>query len=255
MTEPTNDKILNRVRALLDKAASTEFEGEAQALRDKAMELMAAYGIEQAVLEASGEKKTDTITTIKITFVNPYSYEKHILLRAIAISFGCKTILTPDGKSALYTEVVGHTSDLERVEFLYTLLLVQAETGAAKLEGDSYGGYYSPRQVAAQTRRLRAAYLYGFTREIGERLTAIQEHARNQSDIHHAGDSAPGAAVVLASRWTLVERAFDEFFPETAKRKSGRTYSQTGYAAGQAGGRNADLGQDRFGSRGKALTR
>ena len=254
MTDPNEPTILRRVRALMDKANSTEFEGEAKTFRDKAFELMAAYGIEQAVLEATGKAATDDITTIRIDFVSSFSFEKHMLLRAISTALGCKTIMTPSGKSVLYTEVVGHRSDLERVEFLYTLLLIQAETGAAKLKAHSHGGYYGPRTVAAHTRALRAAYLRGFGEEVGGRLTAIQRHAANQSDVAHAGDGAPGAALVLASRWEVVERAFGELFPETSEHKTRRHYNKKGYAAGQAGGRNADLGQDRFAHR-KALAR
>lgn len=255
MTEPS-DKILNRVRGLLDKAASTrdEFPAEAKALRDKAMELMAAYGIEQAMLEATGQKTADHVTKLTITFVNPFSYEKHSLLLNISYALGCRTLCYKSGKSVTETVVVGHSSDLERIEFLYTLLLVQAQSGAAKIKADSYNGFYTPREVAVQTRALRAAYLAGFGEEIGDRLTAIAKHATAQNEAQHAGDSAPGAALVLTSRKELVDQKFQEFFPKTKKGAS-RTYHGSGYAAGQAGGRNADLGQDRFGSRGKALTR
>lgn len=251
MTEPS-DKILNRIRGLLDKAASTEYEGEAQALRDKAMELMAAYGIEQAVLEATGRKAADTVDKLTILFKNPFSYEKHNLLLNIANALSCKTLCFKSGKSVDQTVVVGHTGDLERVEFLYTLLLVQAENGAAKVKA-GYGGFYTPREVAAQTRSLRAAYLAGFGEEIGDRLTALTQNAATQNDAEHAGDGTPGAALVLTSRKEMVDRQFQEWFPHT-KMGGGRTYNGDGWAAGRAGGRNADLGQDRFGTRGKALT-
>jgi hypothetical protein len=255
MTEPTNDKILNRVRGLLDKANSTEFEDEAQALRDKAMELMAAYGIEQAMLEATGRKTADTIDTIMIRFKNPFSYEKNQLLTEISRALGCKPIMTLSGKSVLYTRVVGHRSDLEQVEFLYTLLLVQAENGAAKVKADSYSRYYTAGEVASRTRKLRASYLYGFADKVGERLTAIRAHAAAQNQAQHSGDSTPGTALVLASRMELVERAFENLFPDSRTRKGRTGYNATGYAAGQVGGRNADLGQGRFGAQAKALSR
>jgi len=266
MTEPTDGhdpKILQRIRGLMDKANSTELEDEADALRAKAMELMAKHQIEEAVLEATGKKAADTVSKITVTFVNPYSTEKHVLLRHIAVALGCRTLRYVSGKSVTHTEVVGHTSDLERVEFLYTLLLIQAETGAAKVKAKStetdYYGYVRTvpaRKMAARTRSLRAAYVAGFAEVIGERLTEIARHAAAQNDAAHAaaGDSAPGAALVLASRKEVVNRAFREFFPHTTTSR-GRAYNTSGYAAGQAGGRQADLGQNRFGSRGKALTR
>lgn len=257
MTEPTNDKILNRVRGLLDKAASTEFENEAQALRDKAMELMAAYGIEQAMLEATGRKTADTVTEIRIDFVNPFSFEKYTLASRIASALGCKTIVMKAGKSAQFVNIIGHSSNLERVEFLYTLLLVQAQNGAAKVAADPNSRecwHMTARQVGAHTRTLRASYLAGFASEIGVRLKEIARHAAAQNDATHAGDGGPGTELVLASRKEMVNRKFRELYPHTGTVK-GRSYENSGYSAGQAGGRNADLGQNRFDTRGKALTR
>lgn len=254
MTEPTEDKILNRVRGLLDKAASTEFESEAQALRDKAMQLMAAYGIEQAMLEASGKKVSDQIVEVTIGFKNPYSREKHSLPSVVAKAFSCRAVGITSGKSVLYAKLVGHASDVERVEFLFTLLLVQAENGAAKVKADSHGGWYSGKEVAARTRILRASYMAGFADEVGGRLWEIQQHAERQNDAQHAGSGTPGAALVLASRRELVDQRYADLFPGSHRMRS-RNYSQSGLNAGRAGGRNADLGQNRFGTRGKALTR
>lgn len=263
MTEPTNDKILNRVRGLLDKAASTDSEHEAQALRDKAMELMTAYGIEQAMLEATGQKKRDEIITTKILYKNPYSREKHTLLHVIAKAYQCRAIAFTSGKSVLYADLVGHASDVERVEFLYTLLLVQAENGAAKVKADGYQGSYdygygsyrvlTPRQVAARSRALRVAYMAGFADEIHDRLTMIQRHAAAQNDAAHVSEGT-STALVLASRKDLVDQRYAELFPGS-KKMSSRNYSATGYEAGQAGGRRADLGQNRFNGGRKALAR
>lgn len=268
MTEPneSNEKILRTIRGLLDKANSTEFEGEADALTAKAMELMAKHQIDQAVLEATGKKAADTVSKITITFVNPFSHEKHLLLRSIAMALGCRTLRYPVGKSVSHTDVVGHTSDLERVEFLYTLLLVQAQAGAMKVKApayvvDTHYGYEQTRylnsgQIAARTRAKRAGYLAGFADVIGERLTEITRHAAAQSDTEHttAADSAPGAALVLASRKEAVNTAFTAFFPHTTTSR-GRSYNTSGYAAGQAGGRRADLGQTRFSTGTRALAR
>ena len=256
MTEPSNDKILNRVRGLLDKAASTEdeFPDEAKALRDKAMELMAAYGIEQAMLEATGKKTADHIVEVTIGFKNPYSREKHSLLSIVAKVFSCRAVGIISGKSVLYAKLVGHTSDVERVEFLFTLLLVQAENGAAKVKADSHGGWYSDREVAARTRTLRASYMAGFADEVGGRLREIQRHAERQNDAQHAGSGTPGAALVLASRRELVDQRYADLFPDSRQMRS-RNYDGSGFNAGRAGGRNADLGQNRFGTRGKELVR
>ena len=256
MTEPNENvdpRILNRVRGLLDKAASTDSEHEAQALRDKAMELMTSYGIEQAMLEATGQKKRDEIITTKILYKNPYSCEKHTLLHVIAKTYQCRAIGCTSGKSVLYADLVGHASDVERVEFLYTLLLVQAENGAAKVKADSFNGWYSAKEVAARSRALRAAYMAGFADEIHERLTAIQKHAAAQNDTVHVAEGV-STALVLASRKELVDRRYAELFPESKKMRS-RSYSATGYEAGQAGGRRADLGKNRFNCGRKALAR
>lgn len=56
------EKILFRVRALLAKAASTEFEGEREAFLRKADELMETYAIEEVMLLQKDDSKAKLIT-------------------------------------------------------------------------------------------------------------------------------------------------------------------------------------------------
>lgn len=55
------DKILNQVRALLAKAASTEFEGERRVFLEKADELMEKYAIEEVMLLQKDDSKARII--------------------------------------------------------------------------------------------------------------------------------------------------------------------------------------------------
>ena len=56
-----HDKVLAKVRALLDQAEATDYEEEAHAFISGAERLMAKYGIEEALVLAAGKPIEDTI--------------------------------------------------------------------------------------------------------------------------------------------------------------------------------------------------
>lgn len=249
MSEPIDDarrgKILTRVRGLLAKAEATQYEQEAEALTAKAFALMSAYGLEEAMLAATGDK-ADEIGSIVIEVSGGYAVKLATLIQVIARALEAKAVYAKPYKGndrhnipprSGRVTVVGHRSTLERVEFLYTLLLAQATRGMGRITGYSAG----------QSRSLRSGYLTGFTDEVGQRLEAAERAARADYDKSHPTGDGPGTAVVLADRRATVVRRFEEMFPKTRSRKVGIVNAE-GYAAGQRDGRMADLGGKRFGN-------
>lgn len=249
MSRPTNDahddRVLKRVRALLDKAERTrdEFPAEADALESKAFELMGTYGIEQAMLAARGARE-DEVTTIRITLSGGYARRLGTLVHGIAEAVGAKAIYTKPyrGNPArglpareAYSTVVGHESTLERVEFLYTLLLAQAMRGMGRIRSLEHG----------RTRSVRIGYLVGFADTVHERLVAAEKRARGEAAAT-ATPGTPGVAVVLADRAALVRRRYAELFPN-ARTGGPVKVNAAGYRAGERDGRTADLGGARFG--------
>ena len=221
-------RVLDKVRALLAKAESTEFEEEADALTAKAQELMARYTIDQAMVAggASGEAPGGR----RIAVEDPYARGKANLLAAIARANRCRTVWM-EGYG--FSTVVGYANDVDIVEVLYMSLLVQATrvmtaSGAVR---DSAG--------RSRTRSFRQSFLFSFARRIGERLEAATQAAQTEASDVHGGRLLP----VLAGRGAAVDDAFDALFPDLVS-TSTRISNLAGWAAGRAAADLAYLGPD-----------
>jgi hypothetical protein len=232
MTEPA-EHILRRIRSLLD-VAEHERTGDAErnAAMAKASALMATYGIQRAMLGASNLDTDDPIDATTIAIDDPYSYEKSFLLIRVAQALGCKPMSWTRGRRVTRVDIVGTGADRERVNMLYTSLSIQAIRGVLRES--------SPYRDAADTKARRAAYLAGFAIRVGERLCEAETRAaRNYDEQRPAG--APGTALVLADRATLVDRRFAELYPNTTPR-NGRSYQASAYRRGASAGSAADIG-------------
>jgi hypothetical protein len=242
-----DQKLLNRVRALLAKAESTDFPAEAETYTERAHALMAQHGIEQAQLADAG-KINDEIISMRIDMTGTYTAEKTRLLVQIALACRSRTVrYGPPGSSAVaYCVVVGHKSDLERIEVTYTSLLLQA-AGQIKHQRpplDIYGDLTSSVTV------YRRSWFNGFAYAVGARLEAIEARAAAQDKAQQATTTSgePGTRsteLVLLDRKTKVDAAYNELFGDLPKVKSRNQINPDAYYSGQAAGRRADLGQTR----------
>lgn len=235
-------RMLARIRALLAKAEDpAATRAEAEALFAKAADLMAKYGIDRAMLAAS-DPSTDRVGDRVFTPEAPYAYDKVLLLNTIAQALGAQAMYKrgPRGEYQLHVFAMG--ADLERIDLLFTSLLVQA-TRFMTADLASAVGY---RDVKVWKRD----WLRGFAAEVWRRLRDAEERARRQAE----QERRPGGAsveLVLLDRRVLVERRFREAYPRVRWRVSRRQIGY-GYAQGQAAGRRADLGGTRLGSRARA---
>ncbi len=231
---------LDRVRKLLAKAERAATAAEAESYTGKAVELMARHGIDTALLAAT-QPRSDPIGQQRIAMQDPYSAGKARMLAWPAAALNCRSVLHQawGGKVAAVT-VFGHTSDRERVEMLYTSLLLQATAQLVRVRPPGRG-----ESVAAY----RRSWLHGFAVEVHRRLTAAQERAAAQATADEratpdtgAPDTGISVAVVLADRRDRVDRAYAAAFPGlgTARRS---TLSGTGFVAGARAGERADLGR------------
>ena len=127
---------LGRIRKLLARAERAGTPAEAQACTDKAVELMARHGIDMALL-AAAQPGVDEIGATRVEVADPYSAGKARLLGWTASALRCRAVLHElrgarqfgRGRIAAVT-VFGFASDRERVEVLFTLLLLQASRRA-----------------------------------------------------------------------------------------------------------------------------
>jgi hypothetical protein len=216
-----DDPLLARVRKLLAMAEDPACTAaEAEAFTAKATGLIAKYGVDQAMLAAK-DPAADPVGDRMVTVLAPYARDKVALLAAVAAPLRCRVVqLTRPGSTR--SHLFGHAADLERVELLFTSLLVQAAHGLA-------GTVVPWGEHAAAYRR---SWLAGYTQAIQTRLWAAERDA---------AAAAPGAELVLVDRTDLVERRRDEAYPRLA-RLGPRRLRGGGMAHGYRAGQDADLG-------------
>jgi hypothetical protein len=225
---------LDTVRKLLAKAERAATPAEADTYTAKAVELMARHGIDAALL-AAAEPGRDEIGRLRVAMQDPYSAGKARLLGWTAAALGCRWVLHAawGGRVAAVT-VFGHASDRERVEVLYTSLLLQATGQLVRVRppwpGESVAAY-------------RRSWLEGFAAEVHRRLVAAEEQAARQATGRSAEPSHGGVALVLADRRRRVDREFAAAFPRLGSARP-RVLSGSGRAAGALAGQRADLGGD-----------
>lgn len=248
-----DQKLLDRVRALLAKADSTEYPAEAEAFTAKAHELMATYGIEQAHLAATGRIK-DEIRVMRINMVGTYTDAKTRLLSAIALACRCRTVRWSSARSSAvsYVDVIGHNTDLQRVELLYTSLLLQATGQLSRQRPPT--NVFGELLVSVPT--FRRSWYTGFTNEVRARLERIEAQAAAAAQAATTDDTGgKSTELVLVDRKTAVDLAYNELFGDLPKTKSRRTLDANAYYAGKEAGRRADIGQSRVGGNRQAAIR
>lgn len=220
------DSLLSKVRALLAKAEDpAATEAEAEAFTAKATELTAKYGIEQAILADHNPDAGKPADRIIVT-TNPWAGEKARLAYWLAETMGCKAILLTGNSTRVH--LFGFTSDLGRVELLYTSLLLQMASGLARVRPP----------LSESPRAFRRSWLMGFRTEVVGRVQAVERRAAEQAQPTAGGRST---ALVLADRSTLVQQAFTAEYPQTPRTQS--RYSGNGYGAGRDAGSRANIGQ------------
>ncbi len=246
-TSETPERLLDRVRKLLAKA---EAEGvtvaEAQALTAKAAELMAKYGIDRALL-AARRPETDKPASRIVQLYNPWARVQAHLLCGLAAAMRCQCILLPS-PAGQRVHVFGYASDIERADVLYTSVLVQMWHGlvAADVPDATRAG------GTGSARAWRRSWLLGFAAAVIARVRAAERDAE-QSVTAPRGRTGH-AALVLADRAVVIRQQVAHAYPHT--RAARVTYSGSGYGAGYAQGKRADIGSGRVGgSRAPELTR
>lgn len=219
--------MLAKIRALLAKAESTDFDAEAETFTAKAQELMTRHRIDRATLDADAPSDGEAIGR-RLGVDPPYARAKFMLVGGIARANSCRAVWS---RGFGFATVFGYPEDVDAVEELYTSLLVQATT-ALQREGsrDRVDG-------PGSTRRFRRSFLIGFAYRISERLReANEETVRTVSD-----ETGRDLVPILDSR----ERAAEEAMNATHSNIRGMSTSITdgeGYEAGTRLADRADLG-------------
>ncbi len=222
-----DQRMLDRVRALLAKAESTDFPEEADAFTAKAQELMARHRIDHVLLIATtGEREQPA--TRRVAVDNPYEAPKSLLLQVVAEANSCRAVWT---KAYGFTTIVGFPTDLDATELLFTSLLVQATRAMtqAKPAPDQYG--------RNTTRSFRQSFLTAYAARIGERLaTTTDEVDRSMTESAGATNLLP----VLAARDDAVRELFERQFTGLTQHAT-TINNREGWASGRAAADRASL--------------
>jgi hypothetical protein len=253
----SGDKMLERVRALLAKAESTDFPAEAEALTAKAQELMARHAIDEAMLaQASG--RSDEVAKTTLHLEGWYYMKDWTLLTVVARANGCDavgersrwkkdprtgTMRAYSAFCSVDVHVYGTADDRAKVELLFTSLLVQAAAAAQKLP--------TPYDTKRQT--FLNSFLDGFAVAVNGRLRKANVEAAKAAGVETDGT---GQALVLVSKSEAVQRAIKEDHGKTKKAASRGSSSAAGFFAGKAAGEKASFGtkaQSMGGGEAKAL--
>lgn len=214
----TVDPMLARIRKLLSKAESTEFEEEAAALTAKAQELMTRHAIDHAAVDVSDAQ--DVPRLMRLPVEAPYADAKSLLLAVVAQANRCRSVYL-DGLEM--SAVAGHAGDLSVIEILFTSLLVQAQNALTEAARPDNMG----RRARSQS--FRSSFFIGYAHRIEERLTGVNDRV-----VAEAGGS--GSLPVLRAREHAVEEFISERFGESLHGSAIRG----GYDyAGQSFGRRA----------------
>jgi hypothetical protein len=220
-----DERMLAKVRALLAKAESTEFDEEAEALSAKAQQLMTEHAIDRAMAESGGPAGPIPIVR-RLWLDAPYVDAKAALVNAVANHNRARCVRSRLG----YVTLIGFPSDLDAIELLSTSLLVQA-TRAMRLAGRQVS-----RAGTSRTRSFRRAFLLAYGRRIGERMGEVAAGAESQADTARGGSLLP----VLAAREQVVSDYLDEVFPNLV-RSCVSVSNAAGWGAGRAAADLAEL--------------
>lgn len=122
----TTDRMLEKVRALIAKAESTDSPAEAEALFERAEKLMTKHMIDEAMLEATRPaeaRMTPEVITIDICAKGGLDDQFTDLAMFLASHFGCRIIFTGLGikwLNKITARVYGYASAVRSFEMLYT---------------------------------------------------------------------------------------------------------------------------------------
>lgn len=220
------EDVLAKVRALLAKAESSEFDAEADAFTAKAQQLMTRYRIDRLSVVGSGAVD-ESPEGLRIGIDDPYAEAKVLLLSQVAAANGCRAVWAKAFGSAT---VVGFAVDIAVVDELFTSLLLQS-TAALGREGSK-----SDQRGRSRTRSFRKSFLVSYAERIGDRLRQASDDTVAEVDAEQSGALLP----VLAARESEVEAAMAEMFPDVVT-SSPRASDAEGWAKGRAAADRADL--------------
>lgn len=223
---PVDMKIIDKIKALLAKAESTDYEAEAEALTAAAQRLMSKHSIDAAWLIAT--TATDEAPMAKRFVIQPPLEEpKASLLTVVANANRCRAAWA---RSLGFSTVVGHELDVKAVDTVYSSLLVQAMTAMQREAPDPDDDEATPEHM------FRASFLMAFASRVGERLEEVSS-AEEEAAVEEDESLLP----VLAERSQAVDEEMERIFPQLRTQRSDSPLDPRAWRQGAQAADEADL--------------
>lgn len=230
-----SEKMTQRVRGLFSKAESVAGTPEADVFLAKAMELLAKYGIDEAVAKAGAGTDSSEIVEYQFRAKGAYKFDQVMLVGAVAQALHCMAVRSGADKSLV--TVYGAKRHVERLEMLVGFLAGHMLATVSKAKSED------PRVSTVTMRKSVAA---GYTNRIAARLREAERDAAEESS-----DSS-GAEIVLASDAKRAEQYMNNKHRRLRSAGNARR-SSVGYGAGSSAANSVDLGGGgRVGGRSRA---
>jgi len=226
--------IIEKVKKLMRLAENAGTEHEAALAHEKAQRLMVEHAIDEIHLTPEERERVET-RRVEIPSRDEIRRAKLLLLMGLTKANRCR--LLDNGHHA---SIVGFKSDVDFVELLYASVMIQYAGERPK----AWKAYQAevPPSLRRSRHRWVNAFAWAYMDRVGERLAAAA--ARDTEEVVAA--SAPGTALVLASRAEEVDAYMAEQFPQTRSKSIG----VRGVAGASGAGRSAADRADLSGGRG-----
>ena len=243
-----------RIEKLLRKAETTTPE-EAEALTQKAVELMQKYGVTQAMLNARQTGDKERIEMLHIPLKGIYAMAYESMMTAIARAYGnVSTYYTQYKQSNVVLTITGFESDVSQLKILLASLQLQVVVALdawwKSPEYETAGEMITrtlDRMSATPMEKFKArrTFIKSFGVGAAERIRRARHHV-----VQEAEKSTPGTELVLRDRAKAVEDFLKAKVPglKTVKKREksgGYGASRAGYEAGQ----NANTGDKQVGNK------
>lgn len=234
MTE--QETIVERINKLLAKAERTDNPEEAEAFFSKAAALQSKHAIDEIMLNAAAGNKRDDIITKVYPLTGSYAKAHILIINSLSKPLNCKVVQVSHGGGKISAKAHGFRSDIERLDTLFTSVLIQAARQLKPWARDNTHNW----MTAAEKYQRRKSFLIGFGEGAARKLKESMVTAEAEA-------TEPGVGLVLVSRRDQVEESYRETFGRLGHARSTKTdYAAVGH--GQRAGARADIGSSRVGS-------
>ena len=228
-TERSRDTMAQRIGSLLNQADHAANEQEAEAFRDRAMQLIAKTGIEESEARGSLPEGTNVLEKLTFHLRGQYINQQQLLLGKIAQALHCDGVSAGNSRTGMDVTIYGVKIHTDRVRLLFSMLNPRMLAAASRTP---------PLGYTRGTRAYRVDWMLGYASRIGERLAAAEQAAATDRDTETGTTTQ---ALVLVSDADRAKKAIERAHPKVAKNRYRRSPTATPYHDGRAAGERADL--------------